>query len=93
MLFKPPLSFDELKAIQDRSADNADVRKLLWEIRRLQAIVLRADQLAGSVPEAGGAVGMIVAALREQVKDDPSVLRRAGETRKLLDPASDLQDE
>jgi predicted N-formylglutamate amidohydrolase len=93
MPFKPPLSFDELKAIQDRNADNTDVRNLLWEIRRLHAVVLRADQLARSMPEASGAIGMIAEELRRQIKDDPAVLQAAQSSQDLLGPPPSPEDE
>jgi predicted ATPase len=44
-LFKPALSTDQLRAIQERNRGNDDVMTLLWEIKRLQSTVLRAEQL------------------------------------------------
>jgi len=41
MRFKPPLTRDDLAAIQDRSSNSPDTRALLWEIARLRALVLR----------------------------------------------------
>jgi hypothetical protein len=37
MRFKPALTKDDLKAIQDRNPDSPDVRALLWEVARLRA--------------------------------------------------------
>lgn len=73
MPFKPPLTLEQLKAIQDRNRDNPDVLALLWEIRRLFAIVARADQLADSLPNQMGSIGMIVGALRKQIANEPSL--------------------
>lgn len=72
-LFKPPLTLEQIKAIQDRHPDDPDVRALLWEIRRLFSIVARADQLARSLPGEMGSVGMIVGALKEQIANEPSL--------------------
>jgi hypothetical protein len=41
MRFKPALTKDDLKAIQDRNLDSSDVRALLWEVARLRALALR----------------------------------------------------
>lgn len=69
--FKPPLTLEQIKAIQDRHPNDPDVRALLWEIRRLFSIVSRADQLATSLPDHMGSVGMIVGALKEQIANEP----------------------
>ncbi len=41
MRFKPALTKEDLKGIQERGADSADVRALLWEVARLRALALR----------------------------------------------------
>lgn len=41
MRFKPALTKDDLRAIQDRNPDAPDVRALLWEVARLRALALR----------------------------------------------------
>jgi hypothetical protein len=83
--FKPPLTFDELHEIGVRNPDNKDVVRLLWEIKRLHAIVHRADQLAESMPkEPAGAVGIILGALRSEIKDEPVVIAKRQETQELL---------
>jgi hypothetical protein len=76
--FKPPLSFEELKEIQDRNRDNADVRRLLWEIKRLHAVVSRANQLVRSIgPDPHGTALQIIAwATESEIKDDPVVIAR-----------------
>lgn len=38
---KPPLTREQLQAIQERNPDSPDMRALLWEIKRLRAVVLR----------------------------------------------------
>lgn len=71
MPFKPPLTLEQIKDIQNRHLDDPDVRALLWEIRRLHSIVARADQLAKSLPQSGGSIGMIVRALNNQIANEP----------------------
>jgi hypothetical protein len=39
MAFKPPLTRDQLVQIQERNKDSADVFALLWEIKRLRAVI------------------------------------------------------
>lgn len=73
MPFKPPLSLQTLHDIQERHRDNPDVIALLWEIRRLHSIVFRADQLARSLPNEMGSIGMIVGALQDEIADEPSL--------------------
>jgi hypothetical protein len=72
MPFKPPLTRDQLVEIQERNKDSADVFMLLWEIKRLRAVVLQADQLQRSI-EVGGGPGMVLQALRNTLKDEPCV--------------------
>lgn len=86
MPLRPPLTFDELRAIRERS-DSPDVRALLWEIRRLQVIVLRADQLARSMPNVPGtAEGMIANALRAELVGEPCVEAAAAGRAEMLYP-------
>ncbi|WP_419204174.1 hypothetical protein [Bordetella trematum] len=44
-MFRPPLTLAELRAIQDRNPGQQDVLALLWEVKRLQSIVRRFNQL------------------------------------------------
>lgn len=78
-LFKPPMTIEQLQTIQDRNKGNADVLALLWEIKRLHAIILRADQVQRDLPNTGGAKGMILDVLRSALNNEPVVL----EDRKL----------
>ena len=69
----PPLTKADLKAIQDRNPDSLDVRRLLWEIKRLRATVLYADQLQRTVGTMAGAPGLVLESLRDRLKDEPCV--------------------
>jgi hypothetical protein len=63
MRFKRKLTRTELQAIQARN-DSEDVKTLLWEIARLRALALRADQLQASLGNLAGGPGLILSALR-----------------------------
>ena len=76
--FKPPLTNEELHYIGQRK-DSVDIVRLLWEIKRLQAVALRADQLQGAIGPSGGSVGMILGALRNDLAELPCVLARRAE--------------
>jgi hypothetical protein len=72
MRFKRKLTCAELLAIQSRN-DSEDVKTLLWEIVRLWAIALRADQLHVSLGNLAGGPGLILSALRAELKDEPCI--------------------
>lgn len=70
---KKPLTRADLQAIQER-AESPDVLTLLWEIKRLRGIVLRADQLQRLMGDVGGSVGMVLAGLRAELEGEPCVV-------------------
>lgn len=49
MPFRPFLTDDDLHEISERSPAGSDARRLLWEIRRYQAVGLRFDQVMASL--------------------------------------------
>jgi hypothetical protein len=70
------------------------VRRLLWEIHRLRATILAADQLSQRLVETGTAARtdtatqLLVGALQERLRDEPAVQEREAlraETLDLLD--------
>jgi hypothetical protein len=71
---KPPLSRPELQEIQARRRDDPDVMALLWEIKRMRAVLLFADQLQREMGVMSGPQGMVLDALRARLKDEPCVL-------------------
>lgn len=73
MSVKPPLTKADLQEIQGRNLQSADVRALLWEIKRLRGTVSYADQLQRVLGDLGGAQGMILQALRAKLEDEPCV--------------------
>lgn len=73
MPLKPPLTTAELRDIQARQ-DPADIHRLLWEIRRLRIIALRADQLVGLTASASGTAGIIRDSLKLELDAEPCVV-------------------
>ena len=69
---RPKLTRADLQAIRERS-DSPDVRTLLWEIKRLRGLVLRADQLTRVLGNIGGAQGMVLDGLRAELEGEPCV--------------------
>jgi hypothetical protein len=73
MPFKPPLTKAQLQEIQERNRDSADARALLWEIARLRALLLRADQLQRSLGNLAGGPGIVLSAFRNEIRDEPCI--------------------
>lgn len=67
---RAPLSIEQLKEVQGRN-DSADVRVLLWEVRRLREIAAAADELERSLGPRVGMSGLIRASLRVQLDGEP----------------------
>lgn len=71
MRVKPALTKDDLKAIQDRNPDSADVRALLWEVARLRALALRTHDY---FRQGSSSTALILAnSLRTMMVDEPVV--------------------
>jgi len=70
--FRKPLTTVELVEIRLRS-DSQDMRAVLREIRRLRAIVSKADQLERSLGSSDGEVEMIRDVLRAELDEEPSI--------------------
>jgi hypothetical protein len=73
MGFKDPLPTDCLREIQKRNLDSADVRALLWEIKRMRATLLYADHLQRMPTTLAGPQGAILETLREKLRNEPCV--------------------
>jgi hypothetical protein len=69
---KPPLPTAEIKAIQDRNSDSADVRALLWEIKRLRALTLRTHDYFRQSPTSSTA-RMLAERLQADLDAEPVV--------------------
>jgi hypothetical protein len=74
MRWKEPLTKNDLRDIQERNMDSADVRALLWEIARLRGIMLYADQLQRLISTLPGPQGQVLESLRSTLLTEPCVL-------------------
>lgn len=84
---KPPLTFEQLHDIGQRRKGDADVKALLWEIKRLRdenerltkdgqrdyGIISRCYQISRSIPESwkGGVIGTLMDDLKKQLEGHP----------------------
>jgi len=81
MRFKAPLTKQALQDIQDRNPrrrgdqQSDDLYAALWEIHRLRAMVLRADQLQRAYGDSvyGGGLALVLQAFREDMSREPCV--------------------
>lgn len=73
MPFKPPLTVETLQAIQERNHGSEDVRTLLWEIKRLRAMLLRADQLRDRFPKPGNCLDAVWEEFQRDLAAEPCV--------------------
>jgi hypothetical protein len=69
---KDPLTREQLRAIQDRNPDSPDVRALLWEVKRLRAVVLRSHDYFRQSPTSSTARTLHESML-QQLEDEPAV--------------------
>lgn len=99
MPFKPPLTADDLATISQRyrPADEVrryyldrevwpDMSRLLWEVKRLRAMMLTAHQLRDNFSAPVGCLEMVYREFVRDLEAEPCV-RELGEIkRELLDP-------
>lgn len=69
---KDPLTRADLTAIQDRNPYSADVRALLWEVKRLRALVLRSHDFFRQPPTSSTA-SIMAGNLRALLDEEPVV--------------------
>lgn len=74
--FRPPLTAAELREIGLRR-DPADIVRLLWEIKRLRAIALRAHQYQLTAHGSVGGSILVLNALRHELEGEPVVAEQA----------------
>jgi hypothetical protein len=71
--FRPPLSTEQLRDIGLRR-DGRDIVALLWEIKRLRSMVLRANQVIRELPVRIGPYGIAQECLRKDLLIEPCVV-------------------
>lgn len=74
MTFKPPITTDQLHDIGARK-DPADINRLLWEIKRLRSIALRANQVLRAMPApSNDSIGIVASCLLDELKVEPCIV-------------------
>ena len=73
MPFRPPMTTELLHDVAQRRDPN-DIVALLWEIKRLRGIVLRANQVIRELPERSGPCGIVQQYLRKELRVEPCIV-------------------
>ncbi|MFJ0392468.1 hypothetical protein WLU28_13905 [Bordetella bronchiseptica] len=84
MPFRAPLSHVELRAIRERQPWNPDVLTLLWEVKRLRSMMLRAYQLSSEFPRPLGLFENCYDEYMAQLLVEPCVLERNADVAEML---------
>lgn len=82
--FPRPLTHDELRAIRERQPWNPDVLTLLWEVKRLRSMMLRAYQLSGEFHRPVGVLANCYDEYMAQLVVEPCVLERDADVAEML---------
>lgn len=91
MPFKPPLSHADLRAIRERQSWNADVLTLLWEVKRLRSVLLRAYQLSGDFKRPAGITGDLYDEFIEGLRIEPCVIERDQDVQEMMEAPDKLR--
>ncbi|MGZ8132528.1 hypothetical protein [Bordetella genomosp. 6] len=84
MPFRSPLTHAELRAIRERQPWNPDVLTLLWEVKRLRSMMLRAYQLSGEFHRPVGVLANCYDEYMAQLVVEPCVLERDADVAEML---------
>lgn len=85
MPFKAPLAHSDLRAIRERQPWNEDVLALLWEIKRIRSMVLRAHQVSCDLKRPAGQAGKLYDELLSSLAVEPCVLERDQDVQALME--------
>ncbi|MNV84699.1 hypothetical protein D3C71_1785920 [compost metagenome] len=91
MPFKTPLSHADLRNIRERQPWNADVISLLWEVKRLRSVLLRAYQLSADLKRPAGLTGELYDDFMKGLRDEPCVQERDGMATSLMEAPDRLR--
>ena len=91
MPFKAPLSHADLRLIRERQPWNTDVISLLWEVKRLRSVLLRAYQLSGDFKRPAGITGELYDEFIKDLRTEPCVLERDDLTASLMESPDKLR--
>ncbi|WMD23695.1 hypothetical protein RAS12_09980 [Achromobacter seleniivolatilans] len=91
MPFKAPLTHADLRIIRERQPWNPDVIALLWEVKRLRSVLLRAYQLSGDFKRPAGITGELYDDFMKGLRLEPCVLERDDMTAALMESPAKLR--
>lgn len=91
MPFKSPLTHADLRTIRERQPWNPDVISLLWEVKRLRSVLLRAYQLSGDFKRPAGLTGELYDGFMKALRDEPCVQERDDMTTSLMEAPNRLR--
>lgn len=91
MPFKAPLTHTDLRAIRERQPWNIDVIALLWEVKRLRSILLRAYQLSDDFKRPAGITGDLYDEFIEALSAEPCVIERDQDIQDLMEAPDKLR--
>lgn len=91
MPFKFPLSHEDLRNIRERQPWNSDVIALLWEVKRLRSVLLRAYQLSGDFKRPAGISGELYDEFMKGLREEPCVLEREDMAASLMEAPDKLR--
>lgn len=91
MPFKPPLTYEALRALRERHPKNVDVILLLWEIKRLRSELLRWHQVSSDLKRPHGLMGDIYEDLLICLAAEPCVIERDEEVRAMMEAPDKLR--
>ncbi|HCW17691.1 MAG TPA: hypothetical protein DHL02_06965 [Achromobacter sp.] len=91
MTFKDPLTHDDLRTIRERQPWNSDVIALLWEVKRLRSVVLRAYQLSGDFKRPAGITGSLYDDFMQALREEPCVIERDQDVQEMMEAPDKLR--
>lgn len=91
MPFKVPLSHEDLRNIRERQPWNSDVITLLWEVKRLRSVLLRAYQLSGDFKRPAGITGELHDDFMKALLAEPCVQEREDMAASLMEEPDKLR--
>ncbi|WMD24062.1 hypothetical protein RAS12_30690 (plasmid) [Achromobacter seleniivolatilans] len=91
MPFKAPLTHADLRAIRERQPWNPDVIALLWEVKRMRSVLLRAHQLSDDFKRPAGITGCLYDDFMNGLRDEPCVIERDRDVQEMMEPPDKLR--
>jgi len=91
MPFKLPLTHADLRTIRERQPWNADVIALLWEVKRLRSVLLRAYQLSDDFKRPAGITGGLYDDFMTGLREEPCVIERDQDVQEMMEAPNKLR--